>query len=75
MNKNNAGERKRTVTVVIGPKTEAALAEIGEAWRAKMGSAMPDWTNMAGVAIDAEIKLRQKLFDLPVWSHLDSHFD
>jgi hypothetical protein len=75
MNKKQGGDRKRTVTVVVGPNTEAALNEIAARWLARMGSPMGDWTTVVGVALDHEIQARQKLLELPVRSSFVSHYD
>jgi hypothetical protein len=75
MKKNEHRDRERTVTIVIGPLTEAALTEIGERWQARMGSPMGDFTTVVGVALDREIQARQKLLELPVRSDSASHYD
>lgn len=75
MNKTKAGERKRTVTVVVGPETVELLKEIGKAWAVRCQCPMGELTTVVGVALDHEIQRRQKWLGLPVNSDSATHFD
>ena len=52
MSKNNGGDRKRTVTIVIGPAT-ARLLDAIIAWNAQQCAGFTStWTDVVGVACD-----------------------
>jgi len=75
MNKKQAGERKRTVTVVVGPKTLKLCEAVERAWCEKMGFPSGGLTVLAGVGLDMALQHRQKLLGLPVASEAHTHFD
>lgn len=75
MKQKTAGERKRSVAVVVGPKTVQTLTEMGQKWQAQMGSPMGDWATVVGVALDHEIQVRQRLLGMVVNSFDESHYD
>ena len=75
MTEKQAGERKRTVTVVVGPKTFARWEAVENGWLQKMGAPSGGLTSLAGCGLDHELQRREKMLGLPVGSSADSHFD
>ena len=75
MSKKQAGERKRTVTVVIGPKTLARWDVIEAAWVEKMGAPSGGLTTLAGCGLDIELQRREKMLGLNVAREAASHYD
>jgi len=75
MSKKQAGERKRTVTVVIGPETFARWEVVEAAWVEKMGAPSGGLTSLAGCGLDNELQRREKLLGLQVASEAASHYD
>ena len=67
MSTTNAGERKRTVTVVIGPKTEAALLLWGRELTESTPVASWSLTDLVGVMLRGNMRVRidNGLIDLP----------
>jgi len=75
MSKKQAGERKRTVTVVIGPETFARWVVVEAAWVEKMGAPSGGLTSLAGCGVDNELQRREQMLGCPVGSDAASHFD
>jgi len=52
MIKTKAGERKRTVTVVIGPRTAEILDKVAAEHATRNPGWAVTWTDIAGVSLD-----------------------
>ena len=59
MSTTNAGERKRTVTIVIGPMTEAALLRWGLDLSANTPT--PDWSLTDMVNVLLRIQMHERI--------------
>jgi hypothetical protein len=75
MTKNTAGERKRTVTVVLGPKTEALMNLLVVHYVASMPGYEQTITRMTGAALNEALTSWRK--DLLGYTGEDriNHFD
>jgi hypothetical protein len=58
MSKINAGERKRTVTIVLGPKTELALLQWGKDMEEQFEGSVWTLTDLLGVMLRKEMRER-----------------
>jgi len=57
MKKQKAGERKRTVTITIGPQTAKLLDDIALKHGEGCLEFTPTWTDMCGVALDHGLEM------------------
>jgi hypothetical protein len=75
MNKKTAGERKRTVTVTVGPNTVALMEELNMVLWSQSGTQQQSLTDLAGACLNQSLTVWRKAllkveFPTPV-SHWD----
>lgn len=75
MRKKNAGERKRTVTIVIGPETAALLDCLAR----RMGSAPTpvdlNWSDVIGGIVSSGLRAYAATWEIPLIKDMQTHFD
>lgn len=75
MRKKNAGERKRTVTIVIGPETAALLDCLAR----RIGSAPnpldATWSDVIGGIVSSGLRAYAVTWEIPLIKENQSHFD
>ena len=75
MSKTKAGERKRTVTVVVGPQTELLLEAYKQAAMASGFSYEFSVTSFVGAELTDGLRKVAELYGIPLPSGWESHFD
>lgn len=75
MNKKTAGERKRTVTLVIGPKTSHQLDLYRKAVTKPGFEVLLTYTDLVGSMVTASLWRWSKDLKIPMDDGLITHFD
>lgn len=75
MNKTNAGERKRTVTIVVGPQTVKLMDAVRKAIRAKIRAYEGAPVTYIGIALDDMLERDCKIHEVQMPPGWMTHYD
>lgn len=75
MTKTNAGELKRTVTVVVGPRTVELMEELNTCLATMTGQEKQSLTDLAGAALNLALTAWRRAFLKEGLRVIVSHWD